>query len=111
MRKTVQITAVTLLHLVLSTVFLFAAFGSVMGRFDTGQSPTWGMRITETLGQVLLYPVFIPLGGLVTVSSGPASHLLMLLNSLVWGLAIVGLGTLVRRRFSSPPPWPIESGA
>lgn len=97
MRKPILFGVASLIHWGLSYALLFASLGSSLSRFESGTAPTLGSRVIEMLNAVLLYPVFIPVIDLLRSGTPAAEHALLLVNSLVWGGAIVGLVHLVGR--------------
>lgn len=94
MRSVIIVGGVTLGHAALSFVLLIASFGAGMGRFDTGETATAGQRILDRVAEILLWPLFAPLAqwGGPTVNAllpGVLGYIPLLLNSLLWALAIV----------------------
>lgn len=99
MKKIAIIPAAGVMHLVVTAGLLLAAAGASIGGMDTGAEPTSAARALDALVTILLYPLFAPVstfGG--QGISGVGAYLLLIGNSLVWGLAIYGLVMLMRRR-------------
>lgn len=91
--KIILIVVITILHLALAISVMLASFEIVMDKFDTGAPLSTRERILVTASQVLLSPLFYPLGSgrifLINLSFLGAP--LILLNSLAWAWAIVFL--------------------
>ncbi len=87
----------TLAHAALSSVLLLISFSRAMTRFDSRdpeRAVTTGAHILGAVTEILLWPLFAPLanwGGRWThaLFPGVLGYLPLLLNSLVWALAIM----------------------
>lgn len=102
LRTALIVGGLTLGHAALSFVLFIASFGSTMSRFDTGQAASAGERLLETVAEILLWPIFAPLahwGGrsVNALFPGVLGYVPLLLNSLLWALAIVLLWRRMRR--------------
>ena len=91
MRKYTIIALITLAHYISSWGVLFFAFGTSMGRLDDGTSPSGAEQILNGLSDILLYPLFIPTLKLEGGWLGGWDHVLLLVNSLLWGFGIYWL--------------------
>jgi hypothetical protein len=103
LRPALIVGGITLGHAVLSFVLFMASVGATMGRLDTGEAATAGERIFGTVAEILLWPLFAPLadwGGrsVDAIFPGVLGYLPLLLNSLLWALAIVIAWRWLRRR-------------
>lgn len=103
MRKWLTIAGFTLLHLFVSSVAIATSFTSSMRRFDTGipSSPTLREHVWSTLSNLLVCPLY-PLSQSLNLHLGRFDYLLFFLNSLLWGVALYWLSTLLFRRRVKP---------
>jgi hypothetical protein len=102
LRTVFVVGGLTLGHAALSFVLFMASLGSAMSRFDTGAAATAGERVLETVAEILLWPIFAPLahwGGrnVDALFPGVLGYVPLLLNSLLWALAIALLWRRMRR--------------
>lgn len=88
MRRYLSILVLSVLHLAVSGALLMASAGASLARLDTGADPAGATRIVDAVGRALLYPIFIPGTTFLGTTSGSVGWLLLLANSLVWGVAV-----------------------
>jgi hypothetical protein len=106
-RHYVLIPSIAALHLAASVALLLTSAGASLDRLETGSSPPLLERISSAVGNVLLYPVFIPFSGVLGMSSGVIGWMLLILNSLVWAAAVkylLQIATAHRRRAAARRP-------
>ena len=91
--KIILIVVIAILHLALAISVMLASFEIVMDKFDTGAPLTNRERVLVTASQVLLSPLFYPLGSgrIFLINLSFLGPFLILLNSLAWAWAIVFL--------------------
>lgn len=97
MRKYLLVPVIAVLHLGVSGALLLSNAGSSLGRLESGEAPGGLGQVAAAVGQLLLYPLFIPASARFR-SSGPVSWLLLIGNSLVWAALIYFLVRLAARR-------------
>jgi hypothetical protein len=97
MRKYFLIPMTAVLHLGLSGALLLSNAGSSLGRLESGEAPGGLRQFAAAVGQLLLYPLFIPASAIFR-SSGLVSWLLLIGNSLIWAVLICFLVRLAVRR-------------
>ena len=115
--KIILIVVIAILHLALAITVMLASFEIVMDKFDTGAPLSTREQIVVTASQVLLSPLFYPLGSgrIFLINLSFLGPFLILLNSLAWAWAIVFLidriiskkkypGKTVEGESSGPPP-------
>jgi hypothetical protein len=115
--KIILIVVISILHLALAITVMLASFEIVMDKFDTGAPLSTREQIVVTASQVLLSPLFYPLGSgrIFLINLSFLGPFLILLNSLAWAWAIVFLidriiskkkypGKTVEGESSGPPP-------
>lgn len=97
MRFVKGVVIVATIHLVLSVFCLVWLFSGSMARFDTGEAASMPETITQAGTEVLLFPLS-EVDGLLSPKAFPGlwGYIPFMLNSLVWGLVVMGLLTGVR---------------
>ena len=94
--KVLFVLVFTLLHMVLSVALFLWSFSTVMGNMDNGAPLAIGEELIISISDILLWPIFIPLGQVDTLREilpAWAGIFILILNSLVW--ALVGLGVVL----------------
>ncbi|MDB6125951.1 MAG: hypothetical protein JWQ71_4944 [Pedosphaera sp.] len=84
------------LHFVVSFGVFLLAFGGTMGRFESGVAPSLFGRVCDVAVDILWFP-FMWVGGLLGIGKGRAEWLLLIANSLLWGVVLYGLLLLLKR--------------
>lgn len=92
-KKYWQIAGFTLLHAVISWGLFLVSFAAGMSRFDTSAAAGIGEKVLRLLSRLLLWPIFYPLvewgpRPLPWYFSGVLGYTPIILNSLIWGVAI-----------------------
>ena len=90
----------TIIHFLLSFLFFLWSFSVVMGKMDQGDAYSGAEQIILRVSDILLYPVFIPLGQVDILREylpAWAGIVILILNSLVWALAALALVLWVKR--------------
>lgn len=88
-------------HYLASMVLIMLWAGAMMQGFDRGLPPTPSARVFDVLITIWLSPIFYPLlnsSKAVQVSSS-VGHVLLVLNSAVWVLAIAMTYRILQGRF------------
>ncbi len=90
MKKTIIIFCLSIIHAIASFSLLLASISQVMHRFDTGELPSIGNKITDMLSMILLYPIFYPIliSGGAKMFPGKTGYIILIINSFIWAIAI-----------------------
>jgi hypothetical protein len=92
-----NIIGVSAVHFAVSFGAFWHSLGSSLGRFDTGLEASRFDKACSGAVDVLWFP-FVWAGGLLHVQGpGIAKWLLMIANSLLWGVALYGLSAVLGR--------------
>jgi hypothetical protein len=98
-KAAVKVIALALGHFVLSTVAFLLTFSRTMERFDGAAEATLIDGFGSAAVSVLWFP-FLPIARMLGVQGGgPAEWCLFAANSVLWGVALYSLITVLRRRF------------
>jgi hypothetical protein len=115
LRRALIVGVLTLLHFLGTLALTVVAFGRGMAELDSGLPPTATGQVLDVLTKVFLFPI---VNGLVTLlprsitgAGFPVEHLLFLLNSLIWALAVLWVATSLRRRRTRNGSSATDSGA
>lgn len=92
------VAAVAALHFVVQVAALLAAVGRGMARFDQGGEPGIAERLVDGAATLLQFPLVLLARSLPIGGTGQWGWLILLANSALWGVAVIGVWRVAARR-------------